>query len=168
MFGKCAPCVILLSLPSPADLSPLLSVSLHSRSESPRKHRWSASPFARTAQVILALTELLDQGSGLWPSMQLVSVTWGPHTPEMSLQTDVVWDLWCAATRVSVTVLLTRSSSCLFLVWNSTICLISCRCHHKHNKISCHSQVRYVQGGATAVSCFPLFGTNKSDAQRLS
>ncbi len=127
VFGKCAPCVILLSLPSPADLSPLLSVSLHSRSESPHKHRWSASPFASTAQVSLAPTELLDQGSGLWPSMQLVSVTSGPHTLEMSLQTDVVWDLWCAATRVSDTVLLIRSSSCLFLVRHSTICLISCR-----------------------------------------
>lgn len=88
------------------------------------KHRWGASPFASTAQVSLAPTELLDQGSGLWPSMQLVSVTSVPYTPEMSLQTDVVWDLWCVATRGSVTVTLIRSSSCPFLVRISTICLI--------------------------------------------
>lgn len=79
------------------------------------------------AQVSLAPTELLDQGSGLWPSMQLVSVTSGPYTPEMSLQTDVVWDLWCGAARGSVTVPLIRSSSFPFLDQNSTICLISCR-----------------------------------------
>jgi len=89
-----------------------------------RKHRWGASPFASTAQVSLAPTELLDQGSGLWPSMQLVSVTTVPYTLEMSLQTDVVWDLWCVAARGSVTVTLIRSSSCPFLVRISTICLI--------------------------------------------
>lgn len=132
-----------------------------------RKHRWGASPFASTAQVSLAPTELLDQGSGLWPSMQLVSVTSVPYTPEMSLQTDVVWDLWCVAARGFVTVTLIRSSSCPFLVRISTICLIFYRWPWQTTKISHHTQVSDVQGGAVA-SCFPLFGTNKSDAQRLS
>ncbi|XP_077091720.1 uncharacterized protein LOC143744220 [Siphateles boraxobius] len=39
--------------------------------------------------------------------------------------------------------------------------------HAKHSEISHRTQVSDVQGGAVA-SRFPLFGTNKSDAQRLS
>lgn len=91
--------------------------------ENTTRHRW-AWTCVLPSRLLSYYSSSMVQGSGIVPSMRLLMVISGPNTPEMSLQTAMLGDVWSCSERGSIAVPLINSRSCHFLVWGP--CYTAC------------------------------------------